>query len=163
MSKKSRCRRPFEKQHGKRSQTLLKSARQQLYNIYWTLWRKVSREDSLLVICKILQRFVNTLTADDKYYLLNRDIFKQEIEMELSKKQKLFVNLFLHFWNLDQIFNIFDKKMTIVANLFPRLRTAKDVARYMSKISRFRRPFNKQPGKRSQTQLKSAWQRLYNI
>ena len=34
MSKKSRFRRPFVKQHGKRSKTLLKSSGQHLYHIY---------------------------------------------------------------------------------------------------------------------------------
>ena len=34
--------------------------------------------------------FLNILTADDKYYLLNRDNFRQPIQMQLSQKQKLF-------------------------------------------------------------------------
>ena len=34
MSKKSRSRRPFDKEHGKRSQTLFKAARQHRYHIY---------------------------------------------------------------------------------------------------------------------------------
>ena len=35
MSKKSRFRGTFEKQHGKWAQTLLKSERKDLYQIYW--------------------------------------------------------------------------------------------------------------------------------
>ena len=41
--------------------------------------------------------FVNILTADDKYPLLNTDKFRQPIQMRLSQKKKLFLNFFLHF------------------------------------------------------------------
>ena len=34
--------------------------------------------------------FVNILTADDKYSLLNRDNLRQPIQMQLSPKQKTF-------------------------------------------------------------------------
>ena len=34
--------------------------------------------------------FVNILTAHDKYSLLNRDNFRQPIQMQLSQKQKGF-------------------------------------------------------------------------
>ena len=33
---------------------------------------------------------INTLTADDKHYLLNRDILAERIQMQLSPKQKTF-------------------------------------------------------------------------
>ena len=41
--------------------------------------------------------------------------------------------------------------MTLVAYLFPKLRTPKNVVRYMSKKSRFKVPFDRQHGKRVQT------------
>ena len=53
--------------------------------------------------------------------------------------------------------------MTLRAYVFPKLQTEKDVVREMSKKTRFRRPFNKLHGKRSQTLLKSARQHLYHI
>ena len=40
--------------------------------------------------CKILGLFVITLTADDKYSLLNRDNLRQPIEMHSSKTQRTF-------------------------------------------------------------------------
>ena len=49
---------------------------------------------SLLVIHKILRLFVNTLTVNDKHYLLNRDNLTQQIEMHLSEKQKTFSEFF---------------------------------------------------------------------
>ena len=51
---------------------------------------KFSFRMSLLVICKILGLFVNTLTTDGKYSLFNRDNLKQPIQMQLSNKQKRF-------------------------------------------------------------------------
>ena len=43
---------------------------------------------SLLVTHKSLSLFVNTLTADDKYSLLNKDNLAQPIQMQLSTKKK---------------------------------------------------------------------------
>ena len=82
MSKNSCFRTPFGKQHGKRLQTLLKSARQHLYHIYCSLGRKLSWKKYLLVICKILR-----------------------------KKQKfLWKSFFLHFLKSSLIFEQFEKK-----------------------------------------------------
>ena len=52
---------------------------------------------SVLVICKILGLFVNTLTGDDKYSLLTMDNLTQQIEMQLSKKQKALSQFFSTF------------------------------------------------------------------
>ena len=41
--------------------------------------------------------------------------------------------------------------MTFIADLFPKLRTAKNVVRYLSKKSRFKGPFDMQHGKRVET------------
>ena len=49
---------------------------------------KFNRKMSLLVTHKSLSLFVNTLTADDKYSLLNKDNLAQPIQMQLSKKKK---------------------------------------------------------------------------
>ena len=57
----------------------------------------VALEKSLLVIHKILRLLVNTLTADDKHYLLNRDNLAQPILIKLSQKQRIFLNFFWHF------------------------------------------------------------------
>ena len=51
----------------------------------------VPLEKSLLVIHKILIVFVNTLTADDKHYLLNRDNLTLQIQMQLYQKQQTFL------------------------------------------------------------------------
>ena len=53
--------------------------------------------------------------------------------------------------------------MTVIANLFPKLRTPKNVVRYMSKKSRFKVPFDMKHGKRAQTLLRSKPQHRYHI
>ena len=50
------------------------------------------------MIYKVLIIFVNKLTADEKYSLLNTDNLTQPIQMQLSQKQKIyseFVSAFL--------------------------------------------------------------------
>ena len=55
----------------------------------------MSWQKSLLVIWKIVQLFVNTLTGDEKYSLLNRDnLAEAAIQILLSEKQKAFLQLF---------------------------------------------------------------------
>ena len=67
-------------------------------------------EKSLLVIHKIQRLFVNTLTADDKHYLLNLDILAQRIQMQLSQKQKTFSELSFSFLKSKFNFKQFPKK-----------------------------------------------------
>ena len=53
--------------------------------------------------------------------------------------------------------------MTFIADLFPILRTPKNVVRYLSKKSLFKGPFDRQHGKRVQTLLRSDRQHRYHI
>ena len=62
------------------------------------MWKKLSSETALLVICKILGLLVNTLTAVGKYSRLNCDKLKQPIQMKLYKKQKQFSQFFFAFY-----------------------------------------------------------------
>ena len=64
----------------------------------------------MLVLCKILGLFVNTLTADDKYSLLNRDNLTQSIQTLLSQKQKTFSRIFSSFLKSTLNFEHFQKK-----------------------------------------------------
>ena len=73
--------------------------------------------------------FVNILTTDDKRFLVNKDSLRQPINTQLSQKKNYFMNLFLQFWNLNKILKIFKKKMTLMADVFAKLRTPKNVVR----------------------------------
>ena len=53
--------------------------------------------------------------------------------------------------------------MTLIADLFPKLRTPENVVRYMSKKSSFKGPFARQHVKRVQTLLRSGEQHCCHI
>ena len=65
----------------------------------------------MLVLCKILRLFVNTLTDDDKYSLLYRDNLTQPIQILLSQKQKTFSQVFSAFLKFKLKFEHFKKKI----------------------------------------------------
>ena len=110
MPKKSCFKGSFEKQLGKCAETLLKCQGQLLYHIYWSLFRQLSYKRSLLVICKISRLFINTLSADGKYSLFNRDNLTQPILMELSRKKNTFSGAFSPFLKSSLNFGHFLKK-----------------------------------------------------
>ena len=94
---------------------------------------------------------------------VTENIWRSQFRSNYLKNEKLFLNFFLHFRNLHEILNICEKKMTFIADLFAKLRTPKNVVRYMSKKCRFKEPFDWQHGKRVQTLLRSESQNLYHI
>ena len=49
------------------------------------------------MIIKTLRLVVNTLTANEKSSLLNRNNLRQPIHMQLSRKQKIFSEIFFVF------------------------------------------------------------------
>ena len=53
--------------------------------------------------------------------------------------------------------------MTLIADFFSKLPIPENLARYMSKKSRFKEPFDRQHGKRVQTLLQSGQQLCYHI
>ena len=67
------------------------------------------------MIYQILRHFVNTLTADDKHFLLNRNNLTPPIEMELSRKKKTFSPFFFFFC----FFNIYIKFCTLSEKKWP--------------------------------------------
>ena len=64
----------------------------------------------MLALCKILRRFVNILTDDDKYSLLYRDNLTQQIQILLSQKPKTFSRLFSEILKPTLNFEHFQKK-----------------------------------------------------
>ena len=94
---------------------------------------------------------------------LTENIWRNQFGSNYLKNEKLFLNYFLDFPNLHEILNICNKKMSFIADLFSKLRTPKNVVRYMSKKSRSKGPFDRQHGKRVQTLLRSESQYRYHI
>ena len=59
---------------------------------------------------KIVRLFVNTLTADDKHYLVNRDNLTLPLWMQLSKNEKTFSQFIFAFLKFILNFKHFPKK-----------------------------------------------------
>ena len=110
----------------------------------------------MLVLCKISGLFLNTFFDEDKYSLLSSDNLTQPIQILLSQKQKTFSEFFSPFSKSTLNFEDFQKKMTLIADVFPKLPSPKMVIRQMSIKSRFRGLFHNKHGKRAQRLLKSA-------
>ena len=69
------------------------------------------------------------------------------IQMHLSQKQKIFSEFFSVFLESALNSEHFQKKMTLIAYVFPKLPTTKNVLRQMSKSSHFREPLDMRHGK----------------
>ena len=69
------------------------------------------------------------MTADDKYPLLNRDNLTQLIRMHLSQQEKTFPQCFCTFLKSTLNFINFRKKVTLIAYVFWKFWTLKDVVR----------------------------------
>ena len=83
--------------------------------------------------------------------------------MQLSQKRKIFSLFLSAFLKSRSNFEHMKIKMTLIANVFPKLRTSKNLLRKISKEYRFRVPLDKQHGKRTQTLLKSKRRNVYHI
>ena len=83
----------------------------------------------MLVLYKISGLFLNTLLDDKKYSLLYRDNLTQAIQILLSQKQKNFFEFFSPFLKSTLNFEHFQKKMTLIADVFPNKPFPKKVIR----------------------------------
>ena len=103
-------RRCIDKQYDERAQRLLKSASQHLCHIHSSLATKLCSKKSCFFTCQVLGLLVNTLAADEKYPVLNRDNLTIPIQMQLSQKQKTFSEFFAAFLKSRLNFKYFLKK-----------------------------------------------------
>ena len=88
-------------------------------------------------------------------------IHGNQFKCHYLRNKKTFLKFLLHFWNLHQIWNIFQQNMTLIGFVFAKLRTAKDMVREMSKNPCFRTPFDSQHAKGSKRLLKIARKHFY--
>ena len=105
--------------------TLFKSPSHHLYHIHWSWPSQTTWKKSLLLRWKMLGLLVNTLAADLQKPVLNRDNLTIPIQMQLSQRQKTFLQFFTAFLKCNWNFERFEKKMTLIAFVFSKLRTAK--------------------------------------
>ena len=95
---------------------------------------------SPLLLGEILRVFVNTLTSDGKYPVLDCENSPLPIQMQLSGKPK----------TLSQ-----KKRIIVIANVFSELQAVKILIRPLSKKRRFGTRFDSQHVKASQVLAKS--------
>ena len=69
------------------------------------------------------------MTADDKHSHLIRENLTQPIQMQLWQKQKPFSQFFSAFLKSTLNFEHFQTNMTLIAYVFRKLETSKDVVR----------------------------------
>ena len=88
-------------------------------------------------------------------------IFGNNFKRYYLKNGSLFLDFLLHFWNVHEIYNIFKKRMSVVASLFLKLLFRKEVATETSRRSPFKSPFGNQRVNGFQTPLKEARHNYY--
>ena len=88
----------------------MKSERHPYYPIFPWIRDKLSWRKSALVRFGILRLFVNQLTAYDKYSHPNMQNFQQQIQTQLSEKDKTFSEFFIAFKKCALNFEYFEKK-----------------------------------------------------
>ena len=89
----------------------------------------IELKKSLLETWKFFSRFLNTLIADDKYSLISIDNWMQTIQMHFAQKQNIFTEFLAAFFESVLSFRHSQKKVTLLAYVFPNLPTTKDVVR----------------------------------
>ena len=75
----------------------------------------------------MLGLFVNTLTAEYTYSRRNMQTFTQQVQTPFSLKQKFFLDFLLRFSNLHKMEKFLKKKESLLAWVFPKLLTPKEV------------------------------------
>ena len=85
----------------------------------------MSDRKPLLLTCQIFGLLVNTLAADAKYPVFNKENLMIPIQVQLSRKEKLFSEFFAAFLKYRLNLQHFERKMTLIDCVFPKLRTPK--------------------------------------
>ena len=70
--------------------------------------------------------------------------------MHLYQKERIFTQFFSAFFESPLNFEHFQQKMTLIAYVFRKLPTTKNLLRQMSKSSRFREPVDMRHSKRAE-------------
>ena len=94
-----------------------------------------------LVLHEIIRVFFNTLTGGGKYPVQDCQCMPLPFKCNYLKNEKLFLHFLFHFWNLHLILNNLKQKMTVIANVFHKLKTVKILVRPLSETRPFRTRF----------------------
>ena len=119
------------------------------YLPYWSLKSKGCLLAHWLPMKSMLVQSVRICSSRFKWYDL--------------KHETSFLKFSLICWNIHQILNIFKKKKIVIADVFPKLQTAKHLLTPLSKKLRFKKSFDSQNVKGSQTLVKFPLENFYQI
>ena len=97
MSKRPSFMQRFGSQHDNGSQTLLRSARNQMHTTLPLILDKRRRKRLVLVRSEVVGQFVNTLTADYQYSGKNPENLWQQVSRQISRKVNAFSEFFFTF------------------------------------------------------------------
>ena len=116
-----RLKTPFDSQHVKRFQTLVKSSSKHFHHIFSSLWGeiiwKISPWLKFEIIWFLLTHGLPITSILFRIVRICRSLFKSSY----PKNRKHFLGFLFHCWNLHQISNIFKQKKIVIANVFPKL------------------------------------------
>ena len=79
----------------------------------------------LFLTCQVFGLFVNTVCADEKNPVLNRENLIIPIQMQLSQKEKTFSEFFARFLEPTINFKDLKENMTLTDFVYPKLPTMK--------------------------------------
>ena len=139
-------------------QTLVKSALEHFDHVFWSLWGEMICNTSPLFKFEILGCLLTHWLQVASILFLVVRICSSLFKCNYLENKKLFLHFVFHLWSLHQIFNIFEKKMIVIAKVFPKLQTVKDLVKPLSRKHRFRISFYIQRINGCQTLGKSAWE-----
>ena len=134
-----------------------------LLSCFSSFSRKLISKISPIVFDEILNVFVNTWIAADKYPVQNCENLRLPIQIQLPQIRKSFSQFFVPLLEPTSNFKNFKKRMIVIANVFPKLKNLKSFVRPLSKKRRFRTRFDIKHLKVLQILAKSPRERFYHI
>ena len=152
-----------DSQHVKQYQTLVKPSWEYFYHIFSSLWGeiiwKISPWFKFEIIGFLLTHGLSITSILFRIVRICRSLFKSSS----LKNKKHFLGVLFHLWHLHQISNIFKKKKTVIANVFPKLATVEGLVTPLTIQRRLKTSFDSQQVKGYQTLVKSSWVHFYHI
>ena len=126
MPKKPCVRTLTDSQHVKGSERVVKSARQSLFDIFLSLWKKISSKNLVLVLSEILRLFANILIPDEKYFVpVKASVEGNQFKSNYLQIKTFFLHFLLHFRNLHKMWNTLKKKMILICHFLLKFYTWK--------------------------------------
>ena len=135
-----------------------------LLSNFSSFWEEIIQKISPLLKFQILGGGLLTHWLPMTYALFrNVRICSSLLEGNYLNNQKIILYFLFHFRNINQIWNIFEKKKIVIANVFPKLQSVKNLVRELFKKHHFRTSFESQYVKRSHTLGKLTWEEFYHF